>query len=101
MAEPPHRHSATVRRPVGIGRPSWAVIAKSPRTISGPSSYTLTTAPSCPVAPPPALPSIMAGYYPPADDLYLLATAIEEGPFVVPLPGVLLNGAPGGLIVRP
>jgi len=64
IADRPHRQNATVRRPAGIGRPSWAVTAKSPRTISGPSSYTVTTAPACPVTLPSALRSVIAACYP-------------------------------------
>jgi hypothetical protein len=39
MADFPHRQSATVARPGSIGVPSGDRISKSPRMISGPSSY--------------------------------------------------------------
>jgi hypothetical protein len=42
IAERPHRHNATVRRPGSITVPSCATIVNPPRSSSGPSSQGVT-----------------------------------------------------------
>ncbi|WP_259336606.1 hypothetical protein, partial [Clavibacter phaseoli] len=44
IEETPQRHSATVLRVRGTGRPAGSTISKSPRTSSGPSGYAMMRA---------------------------------------------------------
>src|SRR3954465_8120926 len=46
MRDLPHRHNATVSRPVSITLPSWSCMRNGPRTNSGPSRYGVMTTPS-------------------------------------------------------